>query len=90
MHADSIRRAPFDVTAPLYDLGPYKKREIVRDANGAFDLNRCAGVREIADNAIDTGGEAKNNRATFKRPLPRRLSPFFHGASNTAMELTDM
>lgn len=79
MNADPVGRAPFDVAIPFYGFGPDQKREIVRDADRALDFKRRAFVREIANDAIDAGGEAKNDRSAFQRPLTRSVSPFLHG-----------
>jgi len=79
MDADSVGRAPFDVAIPFNGFRPDEKREIVGDADRALDFKRRAFVREIANNAIDTGGEAKDDRPTFERPLTRGASPFLHG-----------
>lgn len=79
MDANSVGRAPFDVAIPFYGFGPDQKREIVRDADRAVDFKRRAFVREIANDAIDAGGEAKNDRPAFQRPMTRSASPFLHG-----------
>jgi hypothetical protein len=79
MDADPVGRAPFDVAIPLDGFGPDQKREIVRDADRAVDFKRRAFVREIANDAIDAGREAENDRPAFERSVTRSASPFFHG-----------
>lgn len=80
MNADSVGRAPFDAAGPPYIFGPYDEREIVRNAYGVLNFKRRSRARKIANDAVDTGGDAKNDSPAFERTHPRAFSLFFlHG-----------
>ena len=52
--------------------------EVVGNPQGIFDFEASAGLRHVANDAIDTTHEPKDDRATFERAQPWAGPAFEH------------
>jgi len=78
--ADAFFLAPDDVARPLQLVRWHKQRETVGDEQGRDDFECCAGLRNIANGAIDSA-PAELDRSGLQRAVARGDSGLVHGVN---------
>ena len=76
-YADPSFLAPNDMTMLTRLAGQDVQRDLVGNAQRAWDVQRCAIGREIAYRAVDLAA-VELNRCRFENPLPWDRASFVH------------
>jgi hypothetical protein len=78
MNPDPLLFAPHDAARQMPLIGFDHQREAFGNADGRDHLERGAGLRKIANRAIEGGAAAKRNLARLQQPPPWCHSMFVH------------
>ena len=77
-HADSLFPTPYDVAGQMVSLRWQGQGELLGDFDRVSHVEHCAGIREIANHAIDSSA-AELNRSGLENTMSRRIAVLSHG-----------
>jgi len=80
LNAYPLRRSPRDLASPGDDLRLDDELESVGQGDWSRELKQRAGVRQIANDALNDPARRRHG-AALERPLPCRTAFVFHSAS---------
>lgn len=76
MNTYPLSVAPSDLAFPFDEFWLDQECEVIGDACLALDLKGRAGLRHIANNTVDSNGDAEGDQPSLQGTQPRRLALF--------------